>query len=187
MFLYFYIAKSRSNNIGSEVQCWYVKQKSAHPFTWSPNSRSARARANAMKESFNWAHQTMDLLSHLRDVLGGICREWETFTKEDDIDFFSDLDEDPYTPGVVSACQSLRNIKETFVMLEKHRQTLISLNDLLNQFSRTVRLILFICVSIFGDTIRWRCDLVEIAPVSGSQWYGGAQRIYNGFFPLGTL
>jgi hypothetical protein len=100
-----------------------------------------------MKESFNWAHQTMDLLCHLLDVLGGICREWETFAKED-IDFFSNLDECRYTPDVVSAYQSLRNIDETFAILKMHRQTLISLNDLLERLSRTVRPVLFIRVSI---------------------------------------
>jgi hypothetical protein len=84
-----------------------------------------------MKESFDWALKTLELLCRLDGVLGDTVKAWESFNSpEGDIDYFSDI-----TP---SAHRSLCAIQGDFRVLEGRQRRLLLLKNNCSEFSRAV-------------------------------------------------
>jgi hypothetical protein len=102
-----------------------------HPSTLSHRSRNAQQRAAEMKESFDWAFKTMDLLERLDGVLCDTVEAWESFNSPDqDRGYFGDIS--PY------AHRSLCAIKVIFRQLQGNQRSLSLLKNRCSKFSKAV-------------------------------------------------
>ena len=86
----------------------------------------AGVQAEDVKKSFDWTHQTMELVSQLLDVLSETIKAWDIFNSSDgDIGYFSDIDslDTPRFRTRLSLCA----IKEIFEILEGLQRKLLFL------------------------------------------------------------
>ncbi|KAH8588290.1 hypothetical protein B0O99DRAFT_693577 [Bisporella sp. PMI_857] len=104
------------------------RYRTQHSFTLSPQPGKEGDQAEDIKKSFDWTHQTMDLLSQLLDVLSETIKAWEIFNSPSgDINYFSDIysSQDAQQPRTRL---SLRAIKETMETMEGLQQKLFLLD-----------------------------------------------------------
>ena len=97
----------------------------------SHRSGCAREQTAEMKESFDWALKTLDILHLLNSVLCDTVMAWKSFDSPGgDMDYFSDI-----TP---SARRSICAIQGIFRSLEGRQRRLLLLKDNCSEFSRAV-------------------------------------------------
>jgi hypothetical protein len=93
--------------------------------------RDTRERAAEMKESFDWALKTMDLLRRLDGVLCDTVEAWKSFNSPDeDLGYFGDI-----SPN---AHRSIDAINVIFRQLQRNQRRLFLLKNCCSEFSRAV-------------------------------------------------
>jgi hypothetical protein len=120
-----------------------------HPFTLSHRSVIAQERTAKMKEAFDWALQTIDLLRRLDGVLSETVEAWKSFSSPDkDINYFRNTNAAAIS---LNARRSLYAIEAIFQQLQENQRKMVLLNKCCSNFSRAVSQ--NPCLFIFGGIV----------------------------------